>query len=177
MSIYKKISIALLMISMIILFVACRNHVKLNNKEEVFFPKGDNGYPQNNIVMINGKQYLLKHIETATNNSHVIHEIDLELSDETEGMVEVILPQNNPINFWSIEMNEEIDFISYHKIEFDIEDKDMIDGVSGTLQKFCFIVPQEESTSISFKWANVNEIEKSFNDRDENYLFKIKIFR
>ena len=129
MSIYKKISIALLMISMIILFVACRNHVKLNNKEEVFFPKGDNGYPQNNIVMINGKQYLLKHIETATNNSHVIHEIDLELSDETEGMVEVILPQNNPINFWSIEMNEEIDFISYHKIEFDIEDKDMIHAV------------------------------------------------
>ncbi|EFE27711.1 hypothetical protein HMPREF0389_01342 [Filifactor alocis ATCC 35896] len=177
MSIYKKISIALLMISMIILFVACRNHVKLNNKEEVFFPKGDNGYPQNNIVMINGKQYLLKHIESAMNNSHVIHEIDLELSEETEGMVEVILPQNIPINFWSIGVNEEIDFISYHKIDYPIEDKDIVEGVSATLQKFCFIVPLEKDTSISFKWSNVNEIEKSFNDRDENYLFKIKIFR
>ena len=173
MSIYKKISIALLMISMIILFVACRNHVKLNNKEEVFFPKGDNGYPQNNIVMINGKQYLLKHIESAMNNSHVIHEIDLELSEETEG----ILPQNIPINFWSIGVNEEIDFISYHKIDYPIEDKDIVEGVSATLQKFCFIVPLEKDTSISFKWSNVNEIEKSFNDRDENYLFKIKIFR
>lgn len=90
------------MISMIILFVACWNYVNLNNKEEVFVPKGDYGYPQNNIVMINGTQYPLKHIKNATSNSHVIYELDLELSVETEGMVDVILPQNNIINFWSI---------------------------------------------------------------------------
>ena len=106
------------MISMIILFLACRNHIKLNNKEEVFFPKGDYGYPQNNIVMINGTQYPLKNIEKATSNSHLIHKIDLELSEKTEGMVEVILPQNNSINFWSIGVNEEIDFISCHKIDY-----------------------------------------------------------
>lgn len=64
---------------MIILFLACRNHIKLNNKEEVFFPKGDYGYPQNNIVMINGTQYPLKNIEKATSNSHLIHKIDFRI--------------------------------------------------------------------------------------------------
>ncbi len=102
------------MISMIILFVACWNHIKLNNKEEMFFPKGDYGYTQNNIVMINGTQYPLKNIE----KPRVIHKIDLELSEKTEGMVEVILTQNNSINFWSMGVNEEIDFISCHKIDY-----------------------------------------------------------
>lgn len=88
--------------------------------------------------------------------------------------MEVILPQNNSINFWSIGVNEEIDFISCHKIDYPIEDNGIVEGVSATMQKFCFIVRSEKDTSIFFKRSNVNKIEKSFNDIDDNYLFNLK---
>ena len=174
MKINRKILVSIFMMVIIILSVGCSNSI-LNNKEEIDFPKDDKGYPQGNIVLVNGKDYILENIEKSTVSSHITHEIDLKLEEKADDIVEVILSQNNPINLWSIQENEDIDLISYNKLELKIEDKNMLEGVSARLQKFSFRVPTDKSIIISFKWANVNEIEKSFKDKKENYLLKIKI--
>ena len=56
------------------------------------------------------------------------------------------------------------------------EEYHMPDGVSANLQTFCFKISKENDVIISFKWSNINDIEKSFNDKEEYYLLKIKIF-
>ncbi|SHF06827.1 hypothetical protein SAMN02745784_02692 [Tissierella praeacuta DSM 18095] len=170
-----RILIVMFLTTMLIFFVGCSNSNVIENGEQIDFPKNDNGYPQGNIVVINGEEYHLDKIEQAIVNSHIEHEIDLKLNDKAEDFVEVILPQNNPISLWSVETKEYIDLVSYSKDELKIEDKNILDGVSANLQTFRFIISKENDVTISFKWSNINEIEKSFNDKVEYYLLKIKI--
>ena len=170
-----KILIVMFLTALLVCFVRCSNSDVIKNGEQISFPKDDNGYPQGDIVIINGEEYHLDKIEEAIANSHAEHEIDLKLNDKAEGFVKVILPQNNPVCLWSIESNEYIDLVSYSKDELKIEDKNILDGVSANLQTFRFTVSKEKDVTVSFKWSNFNEIEKSFSDKVEYYLLKIKI--
>lgn len=165
------------MAAMLIFSMGCSNSNGLKNEKQIDFPKNDKGYPQGNIVVINGEKYHLDNIEQAIVNSRLEHEIDLKINDKAEAIVEVILPQSNPINLWSIETNEYINLVSYSKDVLKIEDKNILDGVSANLQTFRFIIPKEKDVSILFKWSNINESEKSFIDKAENYLLKLKISR
>lgn len=174
MDLYKRI-LACVLLLVTLTLVGCNSISDMERNTTMDFPKTDKGYPQGNIVMINGKEYPLKNIEEATANSKISYEIELNLKDKAEGTIDVVLPQNSSINLWSIESNERIDLISYNKINCEIKNTDMIEGISSKLQKFQFVVPPEEDTSVSFKWSNVNEIEKSFNDKQESYLLIIKI--
>lgn len=89
--------------------------------------------------------------------------------------MEVILPQKSPICLWSIEAKDYIDLKSYSKDTIKIDSKNMLEGVSANLQTFRFSVYKDNDVSVSFKWSNVNEIEKAFNDKKEYYLLKLKI--
>ncbi len=171
-----RILTAMFLTTMIVFSFGCRSNNVMKNVKQIDFPKNDNGYPQGNIVIINGKEYHLDRIEQAIVSSPIKHEIDLKLGGEAGDIVEVILPQYNPISLWSIETKEYIDLVSYSKDALKIEDKHMIDGISANLQTFRFIISKENDATISFKWSNINEIEKSFNDQVEYYLLKIKIF-
>jgi cation/multidrug efflux pump len=161
--------------ALLVFFVRCNNGNVIKNGEQINFPKDDNGYPQGDIVVINGEEYHLDKIEQAIADSHAEHEIDLKLNDKAEGFVKVILPQNNPVCLWSVESNEYIDLVSYSKYELKIKDKNILDGVSANLQTFRFTISKEKGVTVSFKWSNINEIEKSFSDKVEYYLLKIKI--
>lgn len=175
MDIDKRILVAISLISLLIFAIGCgRNGGE--KRAQIDFPKDANGYPQRDIVVINGEKYDLDNIEKAIVTSQIKHEINLKLTGKTETL-EVILPQNNPINLWSIEDSKYMDLVSYNKEPVTIENKDMLEGASVNLQKFRITIPQDENINLSFKWANVNEIEKSFNDKVENYLLTIKISR
>lgn len=185
-----KGKISLLLVIFAITISGCGNEVKTQSsasssqekgssvsvKEDILstFPLDEKGYPLKNIVIINGEQYPLDNIEEAILDAHLEKEIDIKLGDETGNMVEVILPQNNPICLWSIEAKAYIDLISYSKNTIKIDDKNMLEGTSANLQTFRFRV-YEDDVSVSFKWSNVNEKEKFFNDKKENYLLKLKI--
>lgn len=175
MSKSKKILVSIFMIVILIFSTGCNNSNGLKNQNQTDFPKDDKGYPERNIVIVNGEEYNLDNIEKTAVDSPVQHEIDLELSEEDGNIVEIILPQINPINIWSIENKENVDLVLYSKDELIIEENNMLEGVSANLQKFRFTVPQDEDTYVSFKWANVNEIKKSFDDKKERYLLTIKI--
>ncbi len=135
----------------------------------------EKGYPQDNVVIINGRVHNLDKIKNALASSHVESEIDLEMGEKSENVVEVTLPQLTPICLWSIEMKDYIDLVSYSNDTIKIEDKNKLEGPSPNLQTFRFKVYKENDVTVSFKWSNINEIEKSFNDKEAYYLLKLKI--
>lgn len=49
----------------------------------------------------------------------------------------------------------------------------MLEGISPNVQNFKIQLPEGEGTDLVFKWANVNEADKSFKDKQEDYLLKI----
>lgn len=51
----------------------------------------------------------------------------------------------------------------------------MIEGISPFVLKFNIEVSDSETTELVFKWANINEANKSFEDKNEDYLLKIVI--
>lgn len=142
------------------------------NALDVEFPMDDKGYPESNIVMINDKSYPIKLV----GNSHTESEVDSEIQikmEEKNDIVEIILPKYLPINYWSIEEKEYMNLISYSRTSFTIKDKDMIEGISAEVQRFKIQVPIDETTEILLKWSNINEGDKLFKDKNEDYLLKI----
>mgnify|MGYP000105725121 FL=1 len=51
----------------------------------------------------------------------------------------------------------------------------MIEGISTAVQKFKIQVSTDETTEILLKWANINEVDKLFKDKKEDYLLKISV--
>ena len=90
----------------------------------------------------------------------------IELPDvKTGDRIEVILPQYLPVNLWSIEEKETIDLTNYNKKELSVRQD--VEGKSAFVQKFTFTM---DDTSILFKWSNVRECGKSFNEKEKDYL-------
>ena len=95
----------------------------------------------------------------------------IELPDvKTGDRIEVILPQYLPVNLWSIEEKETIDLTNYNKKELSVRQD--VEGKSAFVQKFTFTM---DDTSILFKWSNVRECGKSFNEKEKDYLLEINL--
>lgn len=178
MGIYKKFLMVAFVVVLGLLVEGCSGkavledeHVKEDNMDSA---KDSIGYPNDYFVIINGEKYTLENINQAVADSHITHEIELNLK-EGEDLIEVILPQISPVNIWDLGAGEYIDLISYEKYEDESGDGTMLEGESTKLQKFKFVVPNDMNIKASFKWANVKENERAFKDKAENYLLNIKI--
>ena len=101
-------------------------------------------------------------------------EIEVKM-DQDSDIVEIVLPQRLPINYWSLDEKEYMNLLSYSMIDFPIKDENMVEGPSASVQKFVLSIPRGESSEILLKWANVDEIDKLFKDKKEDYLLKIKV--
>lgn len=174
----KKKRFFIIVISFLILSVfmlsSCNNKNTDTHETHVDFPVDDKGYPQNNVVIINGNTYSINLKNNSNKTSKIDAKIELKLSDD-EKDVEIILPQYLPINNWFIEEKNYINLKSYEKLEYPIKKDNMIEGITPFVQKFNIEVSVSEATELVFKWANINEANKSFEDKNEDYLLKIVI--
>ena len=59
--------------------------------------------------------------------------------------------------------------------DFPIKNENMVEGPSAAVQKFVLNVAREETSEILLKWANVDEVDKLFKDKKEDYLLKIVV--
>lgn len=178
----EKNNRVLILSSMLLLLVAFTIRACANTKNmkidktgyRINFPINETGYPQKDIVLINGEIYSLLDIKRAYSESHIEHQIELKKSESTN-KIQVVLPRISPIELWSMEENMNIDLISYSKIKLHISDKQMVDGESSEIQKFEFNIDPNNMEDILFKWSNVNETGKSFKDKKANYFLRIKV--
>lgn len=169
---FKKILTILIgsfLLSVMFLLTSCSKEPVAENKE-VEFPLDDKGYPQNNLAMINGKSYPIDLV----GESHSSSEIEVKM-DQDSDIVEIVLPQRLPINYWSLDEKENLNLVSYSMIDFPIKNENMLEGPSPAVQKFVLNVAREETSEILLKWANVDEVDKLFKDKKEDYLLKIKV--
>lgn len=171
---YKKVLIILLgalLISFMFLLTSCsKESATVKDDKEVDFPLDDKGYPKNNIVIINNKAYPIDLV----GESHMDSEIEIKM-DENSDALEIVLPQGLPINYWSIDEKEYLNLVSYSRIDLPIKDENMVEGPSASVQKFVLSIPRGESSEILLKWANVDEVDKLFKDKKEDYLLKIVV--
>lgn len=177
MEIYKKVLVILICvftIPVMFLLEGCTERSALEKKMDIEFPMDEKGYPQSNIVMINNKSYPIEIVGNSHTDSRVDSEIKIKMEEKSD-IVEVILPQYLPINYWSIGEEEYKNLISYSRTSFPIKDKYMIEGVSAEVQRFKIQVAKDETTEILLKWSNINEADKLFKDKKEDYLLKIVV--
>lgn len=149
-----------------LLFTACSGAENKTTKTD--FPLDEKGYPKNDVVLINDKSYPIEIAKSSKGNSEIV----IKLEEESD-VVDIVVPQYLPINIWSVDEKNILNLISYSRVDCPIKDKDMIEGISNSVQKFQFQVTQGET--IFLKWSNVNEIEKTFKDKNEDYLLKIVV--
>lgn len=169
---FKKVLTILIgsfLLSVMFLLTSCSKEPVSENKE-MEFPLDDKGYPKNNLVMINDKTYPLELV----GESHRDSEIEINMDGDRD-IVEITLPQYLPINYWSLDENEYMNLVSYSRIDFPIKDENMVEGPSAAVQKFVLNLASGETSEILLKWANVDEVDKLFKDKKEDYLLKIKV--
>jgi|GEM_PF-7052354 len=131
------------------------------------FPRDDIGVPDA-VVMVDGTAYELEGFDAAAGGSRQ----ELELTVETDTAAEIVLPVISPTHFWSLEETEEVSLVSYDKKAW-WELSEELEGEVAALQRFKVELPAEASTYIRFKWANVNEIGRAFDDKAEDYYLCI----
>ena len=169
---FKKILTILIgsfLLSVMFLLTSCSKEPVAENKE-VEFPLDDKGYPQNNLAMINGKSYPIDLV----GESHMGSEIEVKM-DQDSDIVEIVLPQYLPINYWSLDEKENLNLVSYSMIDFPIKNENMLEGPSPAVQRFVLNVARGETSEILLKWSNVDESDKLFKDKKEDYLLKIVV--
>lgn len=170
MASYKKTLLSKLfpvLVLSIFLLSACSNKNSPASGEVLDFPLDDKGYPKNNLVLVNGKTYPMDLVGEVHTGSEIEVKRDKERDD-----LEISLPQYLPINTWSLEEGDYLDLTSYNKIAYPIKKENMLEGISPNVQNFK-IQLLEGGTELVFKWANVNEADKPFKDKQEDYLLKI----
>ena len=164
---FKNVLKIIMLISVISLtiFIICscqqRQHMTNNDYN---FPKDELGYPKHDVIIINDVTYSLKDLSN--------HKVNIKINNDNEN-IEVLLPQYLPTYTWSIQDTENINLISYNKITYNIED--IKEGVSPDIQRFEFNI--ESNQSVLFKWSNINELGKSFKEKNEEILLELNILR
>ena len=170
MASYKKTLLSKLfpvLVLSVFLLSSCSHKDNLSSGEGLDFPLDDKGYPKNNLVLVNGKTYPMDLVGEVHTGSEIEVKRDKERDD-----LEISLPQYLPINTWSLEEGDYLDLTSYNKIAYPIKKENMLEGISPNVQNFK-IQLLEGGTELVFKWANVNEADKPFKDKQEDYLLKI----
>lgn len=169
---FKKVLTILIgsfLLSVMFLLTSCSKEPVSENKD-IEFPLDDKGYPKNNLLMINNKTYPIDLV----GESHMGSEIEIKM-DQDSDIVEIVLPQRLPINYWSFDEKEYLNLVSYSMIDFPIKNENMLEGPSPAVQKFVLNVAREETSEILLKWSNVDEVDKLFKDKKADYLLKIKV--
>jgi len=170
---FKVLKYLLVFFLMLSLVVACESPTNLGMKDAgIDFPKDKKGYPKNDIVMINGKSYAINIAKNLDKKVEKEQEMEIDLKGK-DNIVDVALPQWSVINYWSME--ESLSLISNDIIEFPIDTKDMLEGISNRVQRFKIKVADDEKTTLIFKWSNVNEMGKAFKDKKADYILKITV--
>ena len=171
MASYKKTLLSKLfpvLVLSVFLLSACSNKNSPASGEGLNFPLDDKGYPKNNLVLVNGKTYPMD----LAGEVHTGSEIEVKIDKGREDL-EISLPQYLPINTWSLEEGAYLNLTSYNKIAYPIKKENRLEGISPNVQNFKIQLPEGEGTELVFKWANVNEADKPFKDKQEDYLLKI----
>ncbi|KGF11675.1 hypothetical protein HMPREF1633_05205 [Tissierellia bacterium S5-A11] len=170
MASYKKTLLSKLfpvLVLSVFLLSACSNKNSPASGKDLDFLLDDKGYPKNNLALVNGKTYPMD----LAGKVHTFSEIEVKIDKGREDL-EISLPQYLPINTWSLEKGTYLDLTSYSKIAYPIKKENMLEGISPNVQNFK-IQLLEGGTELVFKWANVNEADKPFKDKQEDYLLKI----
>lgn len=152
----------------------CHERSALEEKKEIEFPVNERGYPQNNIVIINDTSYPIDIVGHSHIDSKVDSEIEIKM-EKKSNIVEIVLPQYLPINNWSIEEKEYVNLISYNKTDFPIKMGYDWRNINSGYKNLKFKSSTDETTEILLKWANINEVDKLFKDKKEDYLLKISV--
>lgn len=167
-------TLCLLITLSLFLLSSCTNKQSLTSEKSIDFPLDSNGYPKNDVVIVNGKPYPINLKDYPHEASEFDAKIKIKMQEDTDN-VEIILPQYLPINYWSIDESNFLNLNSYVKTICPIKEKHLLEGVSPAVQQFNIQVPEKEISEIYLKWTNINEADKSFTDKDEDYLLKIVI--
>ena len=118
-----RISFCVFLLSGLFLITGCEKESVLDKEEnKIEFPLDEKGYPQNNVVMINNKAYPLD----LESESHMGSEIEVKMNEDSE-ILEIVLPQYLPINYWSLEEKEYLNLLFYTKIDFPIKNENMVE--------------------------------------------------
>ena len=166
-----RISFCVFLLSGLFLITGCEKESVLDKEEnKIEFPVDDKGYPQNNVVMINNKAYPLD----LASESNMGSKIEVRMDEDTD-ILEIVLPQRLPINYWSLDEKENLNLISYIMTDFPIKNENMVEGPLAAVQKFVLNVARGENSEILLKWSNVDEVDKLFKDKKADYLLKIKV--
>lgn len=171
MTSYKKTLLSKLfpvLVLSVFLLSSCSHKDNLSSGKDLDFPLDDKGYPKNNLLLVNGKTYPMD-LPGGVNTGS---EIEVKI-DKARDELEISLPQYLPINTWSLEEETYLDVTSYSKIAYPIKKENMLEGPSPNVQNFKIQLLEGERTDLVFKWANVNEADKLFKDKQEDYLLKI----
>lgn len=171
MASYKKTLLSKLfpvLVLAVFLLSSCGSKNIPASRKDLDFPLDDKGYPKNNLLLVNGKTYPMDLV----GGVHTGSEIEVKIDKGREDL-EISLPQYLPINTWSLEEGTYLDLTSYSKIAYPIKKENMLEGISPNVQNFKIQLPEGEETELVFKWANVNEADKLFKDKQEDYLLKI----
>ena len=167
----KVLSILLcaFLMSFMFFLASCSKEPVAENKE-IEFPLDDKGYPQNDLVMINNKTYPLDLVGESNTGS----EIEIKMEEDRD-IVEIIIPQYLPINYWYLDEKEYLNLVSYSIVDFPIKNENMLEGPSASVQKFVLNVARGETSEILLKWSNVDDVDKLFKDKKSDYLLKIRV--
>lgn len=159
MEVHKNIlRIVILATAVFAILVSCSDGGK---EPGIKFPVDEQGYPKN-VVVINEEQYDLM------GEDEQMKEIPVKLDEDA--IVKVTLPQKIPTHFWTIEEKESVMIDSYNKSDADVENE--VEGISSMLQDFKFTCAPGES--VSFKWVNIDEFGKSFDDKESDYTLTLR---
>lgn len=163
----KKILMLILLVPMLLLASCGSNH------DMKKFPVGKDGYPKENIVLINGKTYTLDDYDKVLSGNSGESEISLESDSE---QLEILLPVIGALTEWSAsESNDGFVLEKYELYETDMKGIEMKEGSSAAIQKFVFRVPSNEEATIELKHIHFGEKEKAFSDRAYDYLLRITL--
>ena len=161
----KKILMLILLVPMLLL-ASC------GNRDMKKFPVGKDGYPKENIVLINGKSYTLDDYDKVLRGNSGESEILVESDSE---QLEILLPVIGALTEWSASESNGFLLEKYELYETDTKGIEIKEGSSAAIQKFVFRVPPSENATVELKHINVSEKEKAFSDRTYDYLLRITL--
>lgn len=142
------------------------------------FPLDEKGYPREDVLQIEEEYYEMPLMRNAYGDTAVSHRLEVRKQGDSE-TIHIVLPRRSPTHRWSLEETEDIRMIGYQEVECAKRkgEKEVLEGVSDILQVFEVSADYDTDHEIRFKWCNINEVEKSFEEKKENYLLRIKVLR
>ncbi len=166
MGIYKRVLKLTMIVFALLSLAACSS----SGYDVQKFPIGEKGSPLKKVI-VNNKEYELKNIYSDEPQSL---DIQVELKETDSSYINIILPKLIPGYSWHID--EKFYWaVKEYKIEEIQNDKSKnYEGASNELQIFTIDTSRIEGFSINFRWININENEKTFNERKVSYTVNIK---